>query len=60
MGSQDTGVVDEVLLEEGDGLVEPPRVAIGAGKVVACAKCIRLVGPQEVAGLSNRASESKG
>ena len=60
VGAEGLGAVGEVLLEEGDGLVEPSRVAIGAGKVVACAKCIRLVGTQDVAGLSSRASESKG
>ena len=35
IGAQDAGVVFEVLLVQGDGLVEPARVAIGASEVVA-------------------------
>ena len=35
VGSEDAGAVGEVLLEQGDGLVEPARVLQGAGEVVA-------------------------
>ena len=35
VGSQDAGVVGEGLLVQGDGFVEPARVAIGAGEVAA-------------------------
>ena len=35
VGSQDAGAVFEGLLVQGDGFVEPARVAICASKVVA-------------------------
>ena len=35
VGAQDTGVVFECLPVQGDGFVEPARVAIGFGEVVA-------------------------
>ena len=34
--AQDTGEVFEGLLMQGDGLIEPARVLVGAGEVVAC------------------------
>ena len=35
VGSQDAGAVFKGLLVQGDGFVEPARVAIGFGEVVA-------------------------
>ena len=35
VGSQDAGAVLKVLLEEGDGLIEPAGIPVGAGEVVA-------------------------
>ena len=35
VGSQEAGAVLEGLLEEGDGLIEPVCVLVGAGEVVA-------------------------
>jgi len=35
VGSQDVGEVDEVLLVQGDGLIEPAGIPVGAGEVVA-------------------------
>ena len=35
VGSQDAGVVGEVLLVQGDGLIEPAGILVGAGEVVA-------------------------
>ena len=35
MGSQDAGTVFEGLLVKADGFVEPARVVVGAGEVVA-------------------------
>ena len=35
VGSQDVGGVFEALLVQGDGVVEPARVAVSVGEVVA-------------------------
>ena len=35
VGSQDAGVILEVLFVQGDGLIEPASVVVGAGEVVA-------------------------
>ena len=35
VGAQDAGAVLKVLLVQGDGLLEPARVVVGAGEVVA-------------------------
>ena len=35
VGAQNAGEVFEVLLEEGDGFVEPARFPVGAGEVMA-------------------------
>ena len=35
VGAQDAGAVLKVLLEQGDGLIEPASVLVGAGEVVA-------------------------
>ena len=35
VGSQDAGAVFEGLFVQGDGLVEPASVLVGAGEVVA-------------------------
>ena len=35
VGAQDAGAVGEVLFVQGDGLVEPARVVVGAGEVVS-------------------------
>ena len=34
VGSQDAGAVGEVLLVQGDGLIEPARILVGIGEVV--------------------------
>ena len=34
VGSQDAGAVLEGLLVQGDGLIEPARILVGAGEVV--------------------------
>ena len=59
MGSQDAGVVGEDLLVQGDGFIEPARVAIGAGEVVACGEGVGVIRTQEVARLSDRLGERK-
>ena len=35
VGAEDAGAVDEGLLVQGDGFVEPARVLVGDGEVVA-------------------------
>ena len=35
VGSQDVGAVLEGLFEQGDGVVEPAGIPVGAGEVVA-------------------------
>ena len=47
VGAQDAGAVFEVLLVQGDGFVEPARVVVGAGEVVACGEGVGVVGAQD-------------
>ena len=46
-GPQDTGAVFEDLLGQGDGLVEPAGVLVGAGEVAACGEGVGVVGAQD-------------
>ena len=43
LGAQDAGAVVEVLFVQGDGLVEPAGVLVGAGEVVACGQGVGVV-----------------
>ena len=47
VGAQDAGAVFEGLLEQGDGLLEPARVLVGAGEVAACDEGVGVVGSQD-------------
>ena len=47
VGAQDAGAVFEVLLVQGDGLVEPACVVVGVGEVVACGQGVGVVGAQD-------------
>ena len=47
VGAQDAGAVFEVLLVQGDGVVESARVLVGAGEVVSCLEGVGVVGAQE-------------
>ena len=46
IGAQDAGAAVEVLLEEGDGLVESAGILVGAGKAAARGEGVGLVGTQ--------------
>ena len=48
VGTQYAGEVVEVLLEEGDGLVESARILVGTGKVATRGEGIGVVGTQNV------------
>ena len=45
--AQGAGAVFEVLLEKGDGLVEPPGCLVSAGEVAARGQGLRMVGTRE-------------
>ena len=44
--AQGAGAVFEVLLEEGDGLVEPARIPVDAGERAARAEGVGMIGAQ--------------
>ena len=46
--AQGASDVVEVLLEQGDGFVEPASVVVVEGEVVACGEGVGVVGAQEV------------
>ena len=48
VGAQDVGAVFEGLFVQGDGLIEPACVLVGAGEVVACGEGVGVVGAQDV------------
>ena len=60
VGSQDTDAIFEGLLVQGDGFVEPARILIGAGKIVARGQGAGMAKSQDIARLSDGISESKG
>ena len=45
--AQGAGAVFEVLLQEGDGFVEPARFPVDAGELIACAEGVWVVGTCE-------------
>ena len=45
--AQGAGAVLEVLLEQGDGFVEPARIPVGASESVACGEGVGVVGTRK-------------
>ena len=45
--AQGAGAVFEVPLKEGDGFVEPARIPVDAGELIACAEGVWVVGTRE-------------
>ena len=52
VGPQDSGLVREGLLEQGDGVLDPACCLVGVGEVVACGQGVGVVWSQDAGAVS--------